>query len=130
LSQVWLLDSTYVCFFAEWMQWLKAKPSLRIAVFYRRGTGTAKCGKRFMDAARTTGGRLTATWVTEGHCEVPARRLPALLNPSLAPAVTREIDEEIDEEQAEEFDAEYDEELDDEYDEELTDLLDEVDDEE
>jgi hypothetical protein len=93
LSEVWALDTTYVCYVAEWMRWLSAKKPLRISVFYRPGTATAACGKKLAAAAARAGGRLVVTPVPEGHCQVPVRRLPALLNPTSLPA--KEVAEEM-----------------------------------
>ena len=64
-----------------WLCWLASKPNLRMQVFYRDGSKTGNCGKRFASVAGKTGKRLQVFPVTEGHCAVPVRRLPKLLNP-------------------------------------------------
>jgi hypothetical protein len=86
LSHVWALDTTYVCDVPEWLRWLASKLSLKIEVFYRKAPGTKGCGDRFAAAAKARG-RLTVTVVTEGHCQVPSRRLPDLLNPRIRFAI-------------------------------------------
>ena len=81
LSEVWCLDTSYVCFVPEWMSWLEANSGLKVSVFYRKGTGTSACGQRFEAAMSKSGGRLRVMAVNEGHCAVPSTRLPALLHP-------------------------------------------------
>jgi len=94
LKEVWCLDTTYFAFMAEWIRWLKSNVNLRASVFFINGTGTASWGKKFEAATSVlAGGKLIVTRVKEGHCKVPATRLPALLNPSMA-SITPEISEE------------------------------------
>lgn len=76
LSEVWSFDATYAGNVPRWQAWLAANPQLRASIFYRAGSKTAAVGKRFLDVQ---GGRLSVTRVAEGHCDVPARQLPALL---------------------------------------------------
>ena len=56
-----------------------AKPSLRIAMDYRSGTGTAACGSQFANLVPSSGGRLEVHVVPEAHCAVPGTELPGLL---------------------------------------------------
>lgn len=80
LSEVWGLDSSYVCSpISTWTSWLSAKPSLRVSMDYRAGTGTAACGTQFANLVASSGGRLEAHAVPESHCAVPATELPGLL---------------------------------------------------
>jgi V8-like Glu-specific endopeptidase len=80
LKEVWCLDSTYFCFMAEWLRWLRSGVNLSMSVFYRPGTGTAAFGRKFEAAVPTFGGgKLMVTAAKEGHCAVPAKRLPDLL---------------------------------------------------
>jgi V8-like Glu-specific endopeptidase len=96
LKEVWCLDTTYHAFMAEWTRWLKANVNLRVSVFYQKGSGTAAYGRRFAAVVPTLGGgKLIVTPATEGHCKIPSKRLPLLLNPSTT-SVTPEITEEID----------------------------------
>ena len=92
LSHVWALDTTYVCFVAEWLRWLASKTGLRIEVFYRKVPGTKACGDKLAAAMVQSGGRLIVTAAREGHCQVPGRRLPGLLNPP-GPSATPEVGE-------------------------------------
>jgi hypothetical protein len=97
VSEVWALDTSYTCPTDHWLCWLASKPNLTIRVFYRDNSGTAACGRRFAAVARKTGKRLQVMVVGEGHCAVPIKRLPKLLNPasvSPAPRTQREIEEE------------------------------------
>ena len=58
---------------------------------------TGNCGKRFASVAGKTGKRLQVFPVTEGHCAVPVRRLPKLLNPvstSAKPKAKKELEDE------------------------------------
>jgi hypothetical protein len=103
LSRVWALDTTYVCYVAEWLRWLKAKPALTIEVFYRKVSGTILCGQQLEAAMKRSGGRLIVTAVKEGHCLVPVRRLPGLLKP-VAVSGTPEIGDEALEAPLESFD--------------------------
>ena len=100
LSEVWALDTTYTCPIDHWLCWLASKPSLTIRVFYSDNSKTAACGRRFAGVAPKTGKRLQVAAVAEGHCAVPIRRLPKLLNPGstvTAPKARKEVDEELDE---------------------------------
>src|SRR4030095_8088886 len=47
-------------------------------MFYRPDSKTAAIGKRFFERR---GGRLAVTLASEGHCDVPAKRLRELLRP-------------------------------------------------
>lgn len=76
LSEVWSLDATYAGDLSRWQAWLAANPGLRASVFYRPGSRTAAIGEAFYQAR---GPALQVVRATEGHCAVPARRLPALL---------------------------------------------------
>lgn len=76
LSEVWSLDATYAGSPSRWQAWLAAHPQLRASVFYRPGTRTAAIGDAFYKARSEA---LNVVRVTEGHCAVPARRLPGLL---------------------------------------------------
>jgi hypothetical protein len=89
LARVWALDSTYPyrCEPRNWSAWLNEKPGLRVSVVFRKGTGTAGCAGR-LQALKGTGGRLAFSPLSAtaiGHCDVPARALPGLLN-GLGPA--------------------------------------------
>jgi LAS superfamily LD-carboxypeptidase LdcB len=76
LSQVWAFDTTYGGQVEQWIDWLNRDARLRVAICYRPGSKTAAIGDRFY--ARR-GARLAVVQASEGHCEVPATRLPALL---------------------------------------------------
>ena len=82
LSQVWAFDSTYGSGgIDKWMSWLDANQGLNISVIYNPGTrpkgkGTWRKGDLFYNKRNT---RLTVIQATEGHCKIPAKRLPALL---------------------------------------------------
>ncbi|GAA2219675.1 hypothetical protein GCM10009850_121170 [Nonomuraea monospora] len=76
LSEVWAFDTTYRGDVRNWTDWLRLNPSLRVRVYYRPGTGTARVGGRFLAQASD---RLVVTQVEEGHCAVPATRLAELL---------------------------------------------------
>jgi hypothetical protein len=75
LTRVWALDTTYVCFLAEWLRWLDSKPGLEVDVVYRNVPGTGSCGKQFLDAMKKPNRRLAVTiaGAKEEHCEVPLR---------------------------------------------------------
>jgi hypothetical protein len=92
LSRVWAFDITYGKWAPvdEYLQWLTAKPSLQIDLFYRAGTRTEARGKRFEDAMGQSGGRLRVTISPERHCDVPGRRLPGLLAPATGQVGTGE----------------------------------------
>ena len=97
LSDVWALDTTYTCPTDLWLCWLASKPNLRMQIFYRKVKGTNYCGVQFDSAAKKTGKRMQVFPVTEGHCGVPATRLPKLLNPASAsakPKAKKELEEE------------------------------------
>jgi hypothetical protein len=97
LTDVWALDTSYTCPTDLWLCWLASKPNLKMQIFYRAGTSTGGCGKQFAWVARKTGKRMQVFPVTEGHCAVPATRLPKLLNPaatSAKPKVKKELEEE------------------------------------
>lgn len=96
LSHIWALDTTYSAPIKDWIQWLQAKPSLEVQVFYRpqgivRTKGSDKSrvvdaptkagGLAFEGAVKSVGKRLRVTRVSapENHCDVPAKRLPGLL---------------------------------------------------
>ena len=76
LSQVWAFDTTYAGRVSEWLDWLELNPRLQVQLFYRPGTATAPVGDEFY---RRQGPRLAVTQVSEKHCQIPATRLPALL---------------------------------------------------
>jgi hypothetical protein len=76
LSQVWAFDTTYAGDVSAWTDWLVSNPALQVHVFYRPGSKTGRVGDKF-HAARSD--RLLVTKVEEGHCAVPARRLPQLV---------------------------------------------------
>jgi hypothetical protein len=82
LSQVWAFDTTYTGNVHNWKSWLDADPKLQLRVFYRPGSRTGALGVG-EDFYRQRGGRLAVIRVQEGHCDVPAMRLPALLKGSL-----------------------------------------------
>lgn len=90
LAQVWAFDTTYAGQVDRWTAWLAADNRLRVTMFYRPHGDTRAVGNRFY-AAR--GGRLDVQRVEEGHCAVPARRLPALLQ-RLGAGADHEIDDE------------------------------------
>ena len=90
LSQVWSLDATYAGNVAKWKSWLDANPNLRVSIFYEPGTKTGSVGDEFY---RKRGSRLAVTHVHEGHCAVPAKRLPELLRPSVPPTTEAEWSE-------------------------------------
>lgn len=78
LSDIWAFDTTYAGRIDRWTDWAKAKPALRLVFFYRPGTDTAAVGDAFFGRR---GGNFEVYRVGEGHCAVPARRLPPLLKP-------------------------------------------------
>lgn len=81
LSQVWGLDTGYVCSpISTWPAWLASKPSLEITMDYRAGTGTAACGQQFAKLVPASDGRLSVHVVPEEHCSVPGKELPLLIN--------------------------------------------------
>lgn len=80
LTNVWGLDSGYVCSMSAWKGWMKSKPSLLVTQDYRSGTGTADCGQQFAGLAPSMNGQLEAHAVPEAHCDVPATELPSLLD--------------------------------------------------
>ncbi len=84
LSQVWAFDTTYggAHNVSKWMSWLDANPGLRVSVFYEPGSKTETVGKKFYD--KRSPRRLEVIHAREGHCAVPARRLPALLKPPVS----------------------------------------------
>jgi murein DD-endopeptidase MepM/ murein hydrolase activator NlpD/peptidoglycan hydrolase-like protein with peptidoglycan-binding domain len=81
LSQVWAFDSTYVGNVGKWMSWLDANPGLHVSVFYEPGSRTGTVGEAFYGRRSA---RLAVIRAWEGHCAVPARRLPALLKSPVA----------------------------------------------
>jgi len=87
LSQVWAFDSTYTGNVSNWMSWLDANPRLRVSIFYEPGSRTGKVGDEFF---RRKGGSLAVIHAKEGHCAVPAKRLPELLK-SLSFAADQEV---------------------------------------
>ena len=97
LSDVWALDTSYTCPTDHWLCWLSSKPNLKMQIFFRDGSSTGACGRRFASVAKKTGKRMQVFPVTEGHCAVPATRLPKLLNPastSAKPKAKKELEEE------------------------------------
>ena len=119
LSHVWAFDTTYTAPVGDWTAWLASKPALEIDVFFRCTSGTGPGGLAFEKAAESSGGRLRATCVCEGHCAVPGRRLPQLLarlQASPAPRARHEleVDETFEHDEALEGDMLEGEELDDE----------------
>ncbi len=107
LSDVWALDTSYTCPTDHWLCWLSSKPNLKMQIFFRNGSSTGACGWRFASVAKKTGKRMQVFSVTEGHCAVPATRLPKLLNPASTPAKPK-AKKEFEEEgfELEEFDQE------------------------
>jgi hypothetical protein len=107
LSDVWALDTSYTCPTDHWLCWLSSKPNLKMQIFFRNGSSTGACGWRFASVAKKTGKRMQVFSVTEGHCAVPATRLPKLLNPASTPAKPK-AKKELEEEgfEREEFDQE------------------------
>jgi hypothetical protein len=104
LSEIWAFDTTYVLDVAAWIKWLKSKPGLKATVIYRRNTkptrtpvGTMRAGDALFAARTQAGAQLNVIQISaetgEGHCQVPVRRLPALLgaNASPAPPVTTAV---------------------------------------
>jgi murein DD-endopeptidase MepM/ murein hydrolase activator NlpD/peptidoglycan hydrolase-like protein with peptidoglycan-binding domain/3D (Asp-Asp-Asp) domain-containing protein len=87
LSQVWAFDTTYAGDVSKWKSWLDTNPGLQVSVFYRKdyrkGRDTGTVGDKFY---RQRSSRLKVRVATEGHCAVPAERLPALLNPPVSAA--------------------------------------------
>ena len=97
LSEVWALDTSYSCPTDHWLCWLSSKPNLKMQIFFRDGSSTGACGKRFASVAKKTGKRMQVFPVAEGHCAVPATRLPKLLNPASTaakPKAKKELEEE------------------------------------
>ena len=95
LKEVWCLDSTYFCYMAEWLRWLRSGSNLSMSVFYRPWSDTAWYGKKFETAVPTFGGgKLFVTAAREGHCAVPTKRLPELLSRK-AHYVASEIADEV-----------------------------------
>ena len=89
LSQVWAFDTTYTGNVDLWIDWLRRNTRLQVTVFYRPGTGTQGIGDKFYGQRRS---RLIVTQAAEGHCQLPAKRLPALLK--LSASNHQETDEE------------------------------------
>jgi hypothetical protein len=97
LTEVWALDTSYSCPTDHWLCWLWSKPNLKMQMFFRDKTSTGACGWRFASVAKRTGKRMQVFPVTEGHCAVPATRLPKLLNPvstTAKPKAKKELEEE------------------------------------
>lgn len=96
LAEVWALDTSYPydsCPVGDWQKWLLSKPGVKMKMFYRPSSDTADCAGTFAAAARKSGSLITKPVpVPELHCQVPVRRLPALLA-ALGPVAvpTREI---------------------------------------
>jgi hypothetical protein len=78
LSQVWALDTSYGGRVERWVDWLQRDQRLQVTLFYRPASPTAAIGDAFY---RRRGERLKVIRVNEGHCEVPGKRLSALLKP-------------------------------------------------
>lgn len=94
LSQVWALDSSYTCPVADWVKWLRSKPNLKVSMFFRPGSSTADQARCFATASASVGNQFPKPApVKEEHCDVPVRRLPALLA-ALAPARQPEAEQE------------------------------------
>ncbi len=107
LSEIWAFDTTYIADVAAWIKLLKSKPKLKLSLFYRRNTkptpkrvGTMRAGDALYASRTQAPGQLDVTQITvetgEGHCEVPLRRLPALLGggastgaPSTTPSIAQ-----------------------------------------
>lgn len=106
LSQVWAFDSTYAGKVSNWMSWLDANPRLRVSIFYEPGSKTGKVGDEFF---RIRGGRLAVIHAREGHCAVPARRLPELLK-SLSFAEDHESEVDLSEAEFERYEADLEDE--------------------
>lgn len=91
LSDIWALDTTYVCNIQAWLHWMRSNPNLRVSILFRkagsgRRSGTAECGWRFFSSTKMADGRLTVVPIDPqiSHCEVPTSQLPALLSASNA----------------------------------------------
>ena len=96
LSHVWALDTTYVCFVANGCAGWPRSPVSGLRCFTGRTPAPKRVARNSRRRWRRAGERLTVSAVAEGHCEVPGRRLPGLLNPP-GPSATPEVDEELDE---------------------------------
>ena len=88
LSLIGAFDTTYKGEVDRWTDWLAHNPRLTARFFYRLGdppgtSRTATVGDSFYERR---GERLVVTHVSEGHCLVPATRLPSLLAAPAAPA--------------------------------------------
>ena len=79
LRRIWAFDTTYAGRVGRWTDWVQHNQRLQVQLFYRPGTPTAAVGDAFY---QRRGDRLVVTRVTEGHCAVPATRMPALLGRS------------------------------------------------
>jgi hypothetical protein len=92
LEHVWAFDTTYSSSppVHDWTNWLQSKPSLQVAVFYRAVDdrvvngralkGTKKGGKKFENEIPKNRRKLVVKVVSEDHCAVPVKQLPALLD--------------------------------------------------
>jgi murein DD-endopeptidase MepM/ murein hydrolase activator NlpD/3D (Asp-Asp-Asp) domain-containing protein/peptidoglycan hydrolase-like protein with peptidoglycan-binding domain len=88
LSEVWAFDTTYGGGNVKpWTDWLADNKRLKVTVIYRPGgresedgrpMGTWYRGDKFY---KKQGGRLKVERVTNRHCDIPAAKLPTLLNP-------------------------------------------------
>jgi subtilisin family serine protease/LAS superfamily LD-carboxypeptidase LdcB len=77
LSLVGAFDTTYKGEVDHWTDWLAQRRSLTARFYYRPADHrTATVGKAFY---QQRGGRLFVEQVEEGHCLVPATRLPSVL---------------------------------------------------
>jgi D-alanyl-D-alanine carboxypeptidase-like protein/calcineurin-like phosphoesterase family protein len=76
LSQVWAFDTLYAGRVDRWIDWLNRDARLQVAMFYRPGSKTAAIGSEFY---KRRSARLVVTRAGEEHCDVPATRLPALM---------------------------------------------------
>jgi hypothetical protein len=81
ISEIWGFDTSYRCTSDDWKKWLKAWKSLRLRLFYVKGSDTSRCGRDFGDLPgdKDIGERVVVTPVDDDHCKMVAKRLPDLL---------------------------------------------------
>ena len=79
LSQVWALDSTYSFPADDLQAWMASKPELTVEVIFRKDSQTDR-GSIFTELVKRSKSQLKVLPVSDGHCDLPKRRLPDLLN--------------------------------------------------
>ena len=97
LARVWAFDTTYRSPINDYRAWFHSNPRLVFHVFYRKWnwknnqrvqSGTKAGGENYEQLARQLAkgapGRFNVKDVSESHCSVPVKRLPALLTTSIS----------------------------------------------